>query len=459
MNRRPGPLIVANPILIGAATLLITVVGVFLAYNANSGLPFVPTYEVTARVPDAAELVPGNEVRIGGARVGVIDSMRAEPGRGGHVYADLGLKLDKATPPLPVDTRVTVRPRSTLGLKYLELIPGRSRRTVPQNGVLPLRDAGRIVELDDVLNAFDRPARRGLQGVLNVAGPGLAGRGTQINEALGNLRPLVTHLQPVMATLAAPGTDLRGMIDGLAGAAGAVAPVSGALAGLVSGAATTLGAIDRSGDALTRILDASPGTVATATHAAIAVRPALTDATLLARALRPATPLLASTTRRLAVVAEAAAPTLRKAIAAAPDLEDTLRSLGALARDPSSGISVRALTGVVGSLGPTLRWVNPFQTVCNYLGLWTRNASSTISEGDENGTWFRFIPVYDVGQTLLSSKPAADLHATPYGRFHGTCEVGNEGYEGTQLIGHQKAVAPDHTQATAPPPGTPEGPR
>src|SRR6185295_4313309 len=32
-----------NPILIGAITILITVVAVYLAYNANSGLPFVPT--------------------------------------------------------------------------------------------------------------------------------------------------------------------------------------------------------------------------------------------------------------------------------------------------------------------------------------------------------------------------------------------------------------------------------
>ena len=30
--------------LIGAATTLVVIVAVFLAYNANNGLPFVPTY-------------------------------------------------------------------------------------------------------------------------------------------------------------------------------------------------------------------------------------------------------------------------------------------------------------------------------------------------------------------------------------------------------------------------------
>jgi ABC-type transporter Mla subunit MlaD len=43
-----------NPTLIGAVTVLAAIVAVFLAYNANSGLPFVPTYDVHMQVPNAA---------------------------------------------------------------------------------------------------------------------------------------------------------------------------------------------------------------------------------------------------------------------------------------------------------------------------------------------------------------------------------------------------------------------
>ena len=50
---------------------------VFLAYNANNGLPFVPTYQLKADVPSAANLVKGNDVRIGGARVGVVNDDHA----------------------------------------------------------------------------------------------------------------------------------------------------------------------------------------------------------------------------------------------------------------------------------------------------------------------------------------------------------------------------------------------
>ena len=65
----------ASPTLVGAVTVLVVVVAVFLAYQANQGLPFVPTYKLSAELPDADTLVPGNEVRIGGIRVGQIKSV------------------------------------------------------------------------------------------------------------------------------------------------------------------------------------------------------------------------------------------------------------------------------------------------------------------------------------------------------------------------------------------------
>ena len=66
--RRSGAALAASPVLVGAVTLLVTIVAVFLSYNANSGLPFVPTYDLKANLPNASQLVKGFEVRIGGAR-------------------------------------------------------------------------------------------------------------------------------------------------------------------------------------------------------------------------------------------------------------------------------------------------------------------------------------------------------------------------------------------------------
>ena len=75
-RRRGATAIASNPVLVGVATTLVIVVAVFLAYNANQGLPWVPTYRLTGRGARArASLVKGNEVRIGGLRVGVVDKI------------------------------------------------------------------------------------------------------------------------------------------------------------------------------------------------------------------------------------------------------------------------------------------------------------------------------------------------------------------------------------------------
>ena len=93
MRRRRGQgSLTASPVLIGATTVLIALVAVFIAYNANSGLPFVPTYHLNAELPSGAKLVRGNEVRVGGFRVGVVkdlkpdgrDGERRAPQRGGR---------------------------------------------------------------------------------------------------------------------------------------------------------------------------------------------------------------------------------------------------------------------------------------------------------------------------------------------------------------------------------------
>src|SRR6059058_886784 len=127
--RRPAASIVANPVLVGAVTTLVVIVAVFLAYNANNGLPFVPTRSLRVQISNGAELVPGNEVRSGGFRIGVVDNMKPVRLPNGRIGAELQLKLDKKIGAVPADTTIEIRPRSALGLKYVQFTKGRSRQT------------------------------------------------------------------------------------------------------------------------------------------------------------------------------------------------------------------------------------------------------------------------------------------------------------------------------------------
>ena len=81
-----------SPILIGALTVLAVVVAVFLAYNANNGLPFVPSYTLRVQVADANELTHGAEVHMGGALVGFVDGVQPTHTASGQPIAVLVLK-------------------------------------------------------------------------------------------------------------------------------------------------------------------------------------------------------------------------------------------------------------------------------------------------------------------------------------------------------------------------------
>ena len=102
-------------------TVLVIMVAVFLAYNANPGLPFVPTREFKVDIASGSDLVPGNEVREGGFRIGLVSDMKPIELPSGQIGAQLTLKLNTSQGKVPVDSTAAIRPRSVLGLKYVDL--------------------------------------------------------------------------------------------------------------------------------------------------------------------------------------------------------------------------------------------------------------------------------------------------------------------------------------------------
>ena len=141
MRGRGRAAITASPVLVGAVTVLIVIIAVFIAYNANQGLPFLPTYDLKAQLPNADKLVVGNEVRAGGFRVGIVKKITAKRvtvnGKERSV-AQLDLALDKVVDPLSKDSHLTVRPRSALGLKYVEVTKGTSSKGYADGATIPL---------------------------------------------------------------------------------------------------------------------------------------------------------------------------------------------------------------------------------------------------------------------------------------------------------------------------------
>jgi len=344
MSSRRSPSPFANRVLIGAITVLVLIVAVFLAYNANNGLPFVPTYNLNVEVPDAAGLNASDSVLIGGTRVGYIASITATTLPDGQPGAVVHVKLEQSIEPLPADSTDLVRPVSPLGLKYLEITRGTSHQTLGPGATIPVAHTHLPVEIDDVFNMFTPATRRASQANFDNFGDALAGRGADLNQALSQLQPLVDHLLPVTSNLLDPRTRWAQLFPSLAQAAHEVVGVSDQEAQLFAGLDETFTPLSQSTGSLQAAIAGGPPALRTATQQLPAQARFLDDAATLFHRFRPAFASLASASQQLAPAIAAGIPAVKRAPALSSRLQTTLQSIESFAQDARTLPGLELLT-------------------------------------------------------------------------------------------------------------------
>lgn len=477
MNRRRNNSIAANPVLIGGVTVLVTIVAVFLSYNANHGLPFVPTYKVEVVVPNADGLIAGNEVRIGGDRVGVVRKITGFARKDGSTGARMELALDANADHLPVDSTVKIRPKSALGLKYILINRGTSSRTIPADGTLDTpREPIRPVDIDDWFNMFDEPTRQGSSDNLMEYGTAFAGRGSDLNETFRELNPTLEHAGPALENLNSEATGFNRLFPAFAQAAAEVAPVSEIQARLWGEGAQTFAAFADNAQALEQAIAGGPKALETATRELPAQAEFVDQSTELFRRLKAPLKSLAHASTHLAPAFADGVPALDQSPKLNARLVETLHAVNRFVDDPRVLPALQRITRTGTLLDPLTSFVVPAQTECNYLTLLIRNIGSSVSESDVVGTMLRAAPVLNPSVAASSSAPEGVplpnsevgpasapangpagalsndalkrplsnfLHSNPYPNTASPgqtpeCEAGNEGYPSpdAQLIGN-----------------------
>ncbi|MEA2425432.1 MAG: phospholipid/cholesterol/gamma-HCH transport system substrate-binding protein, partial [Thermoleophilaceae bacterium] len=381
---------VASPVLVGAVTVLIVIVGVYLAYNANKGLPFVPTYELKAELPNGQKLIAGNEIRLGGFRVGVVNEVkptdRTVNGKS-KAIALVDMKLDKVVEPLGVDTRVAVRPRSALGLKYMDIVPGHSKKTLQAGDTIPLSHAApQAVEYEDVFSTFDKPTRDNSRTALKGFGDAFAGRGSSINEAIAAFNPFFTHLTPVMQTLSNPNTHLENFFKNIGHASAEVAPVAKVQAGLFGKMAKTFEAISACAKCLQDTIQKSPPTLAVAADSLKTQRPFLAEFTSLSKELRPTVATLHNNLGTINAALETGIPVLKRTPPMNKLTGDVFQALDDLAKNPTTLLAFQDLHTTFAVLRPLAEFVAPYNTVCNNGNAFFTGLATHMSESVTGGT-------------------------------------------------------------------------
>jgi len=200
-----------------AGVLLAAGVIVVLGSGAGNG----GSYQVRAIFRNAFSLVPGEDVKEAGVKVGKIKSLDVTPDQQAAVVLD----IQKAGfQDFRTDATCTIRPQSLIGEKFVECTPTqphpvgtplapplRKITSGPGKGqhLLPVSQTMRPVDLDLVNNIVRLPYRERLSVIINELGTGLAGRGIDLRAAIRQADPALRETDRVLKLLGDQNRVLR----------------------------------------------------------------------------------------------------------------------------------------------------------------------------------------------------------------------------------------------------------
>ena len=292
--------------LLALVVLLVLVLGTG-ASNDDGG-----TYRVRAIFDSASFLVPGEDVKIAGVKVGTIEELDVTTDN----KAAIVLRIDDpAYRDFKDDAFCTIRLQSLIGEKFVACQP-----TQPKNAntepapslrkithgdgkgeyLLPVSNTSAPVDLDMLNNIMQLPERQRFAIIINELGVGLAGNGKQLNSVIRRADPALYQLDRVLAILASQNRVLANLAVESDAALAPTARESQSVSDFIAKAGATATATASRGDALEQSFAKFPAF--------------LTQ-------LRP-------TMRRLGEFAEAGTPVMTDFRAAAPSINTIFEQLG-----------------------------------------------------------------------------------------------------------------------------------
>jgi phospholipid/cholesterol/gamma-HCH transport system substrate-binding protein len=388
------------------AALVIAVVVVVVLLLSDDG---AKEYKVTLQ--NAGQLVNGDDVQIGGRRVGSIEDISLTNDN----QALLKIKVDSDFAPLHKGTTAVVRATSQSGVanRYLALSPGpNSAPPLPDGYKLPASSTTSIVDLDQIFNTLNAQTRAGLQDVIRGSATQYAGKGPQANEAAEFFNPALSSTTALINQVLSDQRTFTSFVVDASNLVSTVAERRGDLAALVGNTNATARAIAAQNQALAQTLGLLPATLRKANTTFVNLRATLDDLDQLVAASKPVAPKLAPFFRTLRPLLREARPTVRDLSAlirtAGPDndLIDLLHRTPTLARRfaVTSGLTITALQ----KAQPVVTFIRPYAPE---FVQWLRDFGQDASAYDANGHYARIQPIFNAfqvtGDVLTPLPPAA----------------------------------------------------
>jgi len=300
------------------ASLVVLVLGTGASSDDDGG-----TYRVRAIFDSASFLVPGEDVKIAGVKVGAIESLDVTR----ESKAAIVLRIDDpAFQDFKQDAFCTIRLQSLIGEKFVACQPTQPKgansdpapplRQIERGDgegqyLLPVSNTSAPVDLDMLNNIMRVPERQRFAIIVNELGVGLAGNGRELNAVIRRADPALYQFDRVLAILASQNRVLADLARDSDAALAPVARQSRSISDFIDTAGATAATTAARGDDLEQNFAKFPAfltelrpTMRRLGEFATAGTPVMTD-------LRAAAPSINTFFKQLGPFSTAALPTFR----------------------------------------------------------------------------------------------------------------------------------------------------
>ncbi|MEX2106954.1 MAG: MlaD family protein [Solirubrobacterales bacterium] len=252
-------------------------------FSGNGG------HQYTLVFQNAGQLVPDNQVLIGGSPVGSVESIELSDENLAEVHVEVDQQLHEGT-------TAVIRATSLSGVAnhYVSISPGpNSSPELDDGSELGLASTTTPVDLDQLFNTFPPSVRKGLANFIKGTSTTYSGRGEDANEAFKYFGPALNRAGAFAAELNADQRLLERFIVSSSKLTTTIAGRGEQLSSAISNANTAFNAIAAQNVALDQSLRRLPPVMRQANTTFVNLRAALDDLDPFVEAAKPATKDLA----------------------------------------------------------------------------------------------------------------------------------------------------------------------
>jgi phospholipid/cholesterol/gamma-HCH transport system substrate-binding protein len=383
--------------------------GVYVFKRFGGTLPLeAKGFRFHVAFPQGGNIQRNTDVRISGVSVGKVVSVKPAGQR-----TDALVQLDTRYAPLHADARALLRVKTLLGEPFIALTPGTSTAPRLHEGAhLADSQVQDNQQLDQVLAAFDKPARRSLRDLTLELAAAFKGRDAQLNAALGTTAGAADALDALATELDAQRPQLTGLVRSSGIALEALGARADSLRRVVRSGDAVFGVTARRDRELQATIDALAPFLARLQPTARKLSATLDDAAPTLHALRPAAHLLGPGLARVDALLPVATRVLRRLPAVLATAKRTLPD--AVALTGQVGSASGALDQAGRELVPVLQYIEANRDdIVQNTGKLAASTAGFVTQAD--GTKLHYLRVLLVftNELLLGAKqrPGSNRHA------------------------------------------------